>query len=122
MTAEAPTMRRTPLYDKHAELGAKMVAFAGYEMPIQYEGIVAEHRAVRGRAGLFDLSHMGEFFFKGHGAGATLDRLISSDIAGSPGKTSTRNVSLRRGSSVLTNPFPCARGFTTSRSVKPPLS
>ena len=82
MTAEAPTMRRTPLYDKHAELGAKMVAFAGYEMPIQYEGIVAEHRAVRGRAGLFDLSHMGEFFFKGHGAGATLDRLISSDIAG----------------------------------------
>ena len=82
MTTEAPTMRRTPLYDKHAELGAKMVAFAGYEMPIQYEGIVAEHRAVRGRAGLFDLSHMGELFFKGHGARATLDRLVSSDIAG----------------------------------------
>ncbi|HKC90404.1 MAG TPA: glycine cleavage system aminomethyltransferase GcvT [Candidatus Limnocylindria bacterium] len=82
MATEAPTMRRTPLYDRHAELGAKMVPFAGYEMPIQYEGIVAEHRAVRGRAGLFDLSHMGEFFFKGRGAGATLDRLISSDIAG----------------------------------------
>ena len=81
MATEAPAMRRTPLYDKHAELGAKMVPFAGYEMPIQYEGIVAEHRAVRGRAGLFDLSHMGEFFFKGRGAGATLDRLISSDIA-----------------------------------------
>jgi len=82
MATEAPTMRRTPLYDRHAELGAKMVPFAGYEMPIQYEGIVAEHRAVRSRAGLFDLSHMGEFFFKGRGAGATLDRLISSDIAG----------------------------------------
>src|SRR2546423_14979712 len=82
MATEAPTMRRTPLYDRHAELGAKMVPFAGYEMPIQYEGIVAEHRAVRGRAGLFDLSHMGEFFFKGRGAGATLDRLVSSDIAG----------------------------------------
>jgi aminomethyltransferase len=82
MATEAPTMRRTPLYDKHAELGAKMVPFAGYEMPIQYEGIVAEHRAVRGRAGLFDLSHMGEFFFKGAGAGATLDRLVPSDIAG----------------------------------------
>src|SRR2546423_14858081 len=82
MATEAPTMRRTPLYDRHAELGAKMVPFAGYEMPIQYEGIVAEHRAVRGRAGLFDLSHMGEFFFKGRGAGATLDRLIASDIAG----------------------------------------
>jgi aminomethyltransferase len=75
-------MRRTPLFDKHAELGAKMVPFAGYEMPIQYEGIVAEHRAVRNNAGLFDLSHMGEFFFKGRGAGSTLDRLVSSDIAG----------------------------------------
>src|SRR3989440_12497175 len=82
MATEAPTMRRTPLFDKHAELGAKIVAFAGYEMPIQYEGIVAEHRAVRGHAGLFDLSHMGEFFFKGRGAGATIDRLVSSDIAG----------------------------------------
>jgi len=82
MATEAPTMRRTPLYERHAQLGAKMVPFAGYEMPIQYEGIVAEHRAVRGRAGLFDLSHMGEFFFKGRGAGATLDRLVSSDIAG----------------------------------------
>jgi aminomethyltransferase len=66
MATPAPTMRRTPLYDKHAELGAKMVFFAGYEMPIQYEGIVAEHRAVRSNAA----------------AGATLDRLVSSDIAG----------------------------------------
>jgi aminomethyltransferase len=82
MATEAPTMRRTPLFEKHEALGAKMVPFAGYEMPIQYEGIVAEHRAVRGRAGLFDLSHMGEFFFKGRGAGATIDRLVSSDIAG----------------------------------------
>src|SRR6266851_9952893 len=82
MATEAPTMRRTPLFEKHAELGAKMVPFAGYEMPIQYEGIVAEHRAVRGRAGLFDLSHMGEFFFKGRAAGAAIDRLVSSDIAG----------------------------------------
>jgi aminomethyltransferase len=82
MATEAPTMRRTPLFEKHEDLGAKMVPFAGYEMPIQYEGIVAEHRAVRGRAGLFDLSHMGEFFFKGRGAGAALDRLVSSDIAG----------------------------------------
>ncbi len=82
MATEAPTMRRTPLFDRHAALGAKMVPFAGYEMPIQYEGIVAEHRAVRNKAGLFDLSHMGEFFFKGRGAGSTLDRLVSSDIAG----------------------------------------
>lgn len=82
MATETPTLRRTPLFEKHEELGAKIVPFAGYEMPIQYEGIVAEHRAVRGRAGLFDLSHMGEFFFKGRTAGAMLDRLVSSDIAG----------------------------------------
>ncbi|OLC19877.1 MAG: hypothetical protein AUH33_04965 [Chloroflexi bacterium 13_1_40CM_68_21] len=75
-------MRRTPLYERHVALGAKIVPFAGYEMPIQYEGIVAEHRAVRGRAGLFDLSHMGEFFFTGGGARAAVDRLVSSDVAG----------------------------------------
>src|SRR5256884_6719699 len=82
MATVAPTMRRTPLFDKHAALGAKIVPFAGAERPSQYGGIVAEHRGVRGHAGLFDLSHMGEFFLKGRGAGATLDRLVSSDIAG----------------------------------------
>jgi aminomethyltransferase len=60
-----------------------MVAFAGHELPIQYPtGIVAEHRAVRTNAGLFDLSHMGEFFVHGPAGGAALDRLVSSDIAG----------------------------------------
>jgi glycine cleavage system T protein (aminomethyltransferase) len=82
MATEAPTLRRTPLYEKHLALGAKIVPFAGYEMPIQYEGIVAEHRAVRSAAGIFDLSHMGEFLFQGRGAGALVDRLVSSDIAG----------------------------------------
>jgi len=83
VTAMAETaLRRTPLYDEHRRLGAKMVPFAGYEMPIQYSGIVAEHRAVRSRAGLFDLSHMGEFHFRGRGAQATVDRLVSSDVAG----------------------------------------
>jgi len=75
-------LHRTPLFEQHRALGAKMVPFAGWEMPIQYSGIVAEHRAVRGAAGLFDLSHMGEFYFSGAGAGAALDRLVSSDIAG----------------------------------------
>jgi aminomethyltransferase len=82
MAAEAPTLRRTPLYEEHVALGAKMVPFAGYEMPIQYEGIVAEHRAVRSSAGLFDLSHMGEFVLQGRGAGAFADHIVSSDIAG----------------------------------------
>ena len=81
MATEAPSLRRTPLYEKHEALGAKIVPFAGYEMPIQYEGIVAEHRAVRSAAGLFDLSHMGEFLFQGRGAGALVDRLVSSDTA-----------------------------------------
>ena len=83
MTTETG-LRRTPLYDRHRALGAKMVPFAGWEMPIQYAGIVTEHRAVRGAAGLFDLSHMGEFWFEGVNALGALDRLISSDIAGLP--------------------------------------
>ncbi len=75
-------LRHTPLYERHIALGAKMVPFAGWEMPIQYGGIVAEHRAVRGAAGLFDLSHMGEFFFEGADALSAIDRLVSSDILG----------------------------------------
>ena len=81
MTTDA-ALRRTPLFAEHQQLGARMVPFAGYEMPIQYAGIVAEHRAVREAAGLFDLSHMGEFHFDGAGALAAVDRLVSSDIAG----------------------------------------
>ena len=77
------TLLRTPLHEEHVALGAKMVPFAGWEMPIQYrDGIVTEHRAVRTAAGIFDLSHMGEVHVRGPRAGATVDRLVSSDIAG----------------------------------------
>jgi aminomethyltransferase len=77
------TLLKTPLRGEHVALGAKMVPFAGWEMPIHYPtGIITEHRAVRGVAGLFDLSHMGEVFLRGKGAGAAADRLVSSDIAG----------------------------------------
>ena len=76
------TMHETPLHDRHVALGARMVPFAGWEMPIQYSGIVGEHRAVRTAAGLFDLSHMGEFYLRGRNAGVALDRMVSSDIAG----------------------------------------
>ncbi len=82
MSATETVLRRTPLYERHRALGARLVPFAGYEMPVQYAGIIAEHRAVRSAAGLFDLSHMGEFQFTGPGAGAAVDRLVSSDIAG----------------------------------------
>ena len=58
-------MHRTPLHSVHRRLGARLVPFAGWEMPVQYTGIVAEHRAVRSAAGLFDVSHMGELDLRG---------------------------------------------------------
>ena len=58
-------LKRTPLYEQHRELGARLVEFGGWEMPVQYSGILAEHEAVRTHAGLFDVSHMGEFKVEG---------------------------------------------------------
>ncbi len=75
---EAP--RRTPLYDEHKALGARLVPFAGYELPIQYSGISAEHEAVRTRAGLFDVSHMGELELKGEHAGSVVNYLVTNDL------------------------------------------
>jgi aminomethyltransferase len=72
---------KTPLYEKHLELGAKMVDFAGWEMPVQYEGIREEHAAVRTHAGMFDVSHMGEVEVEGPGAPAFLQRVLSNDVA-----------------------------------------
>src|SRR5664279_2031652 len=69
----------TPLADRHVALGAKIVEFAGWLMPLQYAGILEEHRAVRARAGLFDLSHMGELFVEGEQAGAGLAYALVSD-------------------------------------------
>ncbi len=65
-------LQHTPLLDRHAALGAKLIEFSGWLMPVQYAGIIEEHRAVRERAGLFDLSHMGELFVEGPDAGAAL--------------------------------------------------
>ena len=59
------TLLRTPLYDRHVALGARLVPFAGWEMPVQYEGVIPEHRAVRADAGVFDVSHMGELEVEG---------------------------------------------------------
>jgi len=74
-------MQRTPLYDDHRALGARLVPFAGYELPIQYKGIAHEHRAVRESAGLFDVSHMGELVLDGPGALETVAELITNDVA-----------------------------------------
>ena len=78
MTTE--TLRRTPLYERHAAAGAKLVPFAGWEMPVQYEGIRAEHLAVRNGAGVFDVSHMGEIETRGPDAERFLQRLLSNDV------------------------------------------
>lgn len=80
-------MKRTPLYSLHIEAGARMAAFAGYEMPIEYSGITLEHMAVRKFAGLFDVSHMGEFWIKGPNAMKYLQRITSNDVSQlTPGK------------------------------------
>jgi len=70
---------QTPLHGRHVALGAKLVEFGGWLMPLQYSGILDEHRAVRERAGVFDLSHMGELFIEGPDAGAALARALVSD-------------------------------------------
>ncbi|MCH7939768.1 MAG: glycine cleavage system aminomethyltransferase GcvT [Candidatus Marinimicrobia bacterium] len=77
----ADGLRRTPLYDRHVALGAKMVGFGGFEMPVQYTGINDEHRAVRSAAGIFDVSHMGEFRLAGPGSLAFLQRVTINDVA-----------------------------------------
>ncbi len=73
-------MKRTPLYDAHVELGARMVEFGGWEMPVQYTSILEEHRAVRERAGMFDVSHMGDLIIRGAGAEDSLRELLTNDI------------------------------------------
>ena len=75
------TLRRTALFDRHVAAGAKMVEFAGWEMPVQYEGVGAEHRAVREACGIFDVSHMGEIEVSGPQALELLQRLLSNDVA-----------------------------------------
>jgi len=73
-------LKRTPLRDFHAAHGARLVDFAGWEMPVQYRSILDEHRAVRRAAGLFDVSHMGEFDVEGPDAGAVLNALVTNDV------------------------------------------
>ena len=74
-------MKRTVLYAAHRRAGGRMVEFAGWEMPVQYSGVIAEHMAVRSRAGLFDVSHMGEIAVRGAGAEAMCQRLTANDLA-----------------------------------------
>jgi glycine cleavage system T protein (aminomethyltransferase) len=74
------TLHRTPLYERHRALGARMVPFAGWEMPVQYEGVIQEHRAVRADCGVFDVSHMGELEVEGPRAHELLQSLLANDL------------------------------------------
>lgn len=77
----SPVLRRTPLYPLHVELGARLVPFSGWEMPVQYGGINKEHQAVRQQAGMFDISHMGKFVLSGNTLIEQLQRLVPSDLS-----------------------------------------
>src|SRR5438876_11609386 len=74
------TLLRTPLYDRHVALGARLVPFAGWEMPVQYEGVIPEHLAVRQDCGVFDVSHMGELEVEGPRARELLQSVLSNDL------------------------------------------
>src|ERR1044072_8882469 len=77
---QADPLQRTPLHDRHVALGARMVPFAGWDMPVQYAGVIEEHRAVRTDCGVFDVSHMGEMEVEGPRAKELLQGLLSNDL------------------------------------------
>ncbi|HXO07754.1 MAG TPA: glycine cleavage system aminomethyltransferase GcvT [Solirubrobacteraceae bacterium] len=101
MTSVAETLRHSPLHESHRAAGAKLVGFAGYEMPLQYSGIQAEHVAVREHAGVFDISHMGQIEVRGPDAAALLQRLLSNDIRRLPEGGAQYSVLCREDGGVL---------------------
>src|SRR5580704_14153886 len=98
-------MRRTALYDRHVAAGGRMVEFAGWEMPVQYTSVRAEHLAVRESCGIFDVSHMGEIETSGPGALALLQRLLSNDVAAIPVGGAQYSVLCREDGGVLDDLF-----------------
>src|SRR5687767_126009 len=101
----ADTLRRTPLFDRHEQAGAKLVPFAGWEMPVQYEGIRQEHVAVRTTAGMFDVSHMGQIETSGPDAEAFLQRILSNDVTRIPERGAQYSVMCREDGGVLDDLF-----------------
>jgi aminomethyltransferase len=97
--------RRTALFDRHVAAGGRMVEFAGWEMPVQYVGVRAEHLAVRRDCGIFDVSHMGEIETSGPGAQALLQRLLSNDVAAIPVGGAQYSVLCREDGGVLDDLF-----------------
>jgi aminomethyltransferase len=105
---DATQLQRTPLWDVHRALGAKMVSYAGFDMPVQYAtGILAEHQAVRTNVGLFDISHMGEFEITGPDRNAFLNRMTCNDVtaveAGGSSRTRAPSWTTARSTASTTN-------------------
>jgi aminomethyltransferase len=98
-------LRRTPLYDRHAAAGARLVPFAGWEMPVQYAGIREEHIAVRRNAGVFDVSHMGQVLTRGPQALQFLQRMLSNDVRRLPEGGAQYSVMCREDGGVLDDLF-----------------
>jgi aminomethyltransferase len=105
LAVAAETLRRTPLHGRHAAAGARLVPFAGWEMPVQYEGIRQEHVAVRTGAGIFDVSHMGEVETRGPDAEAFLQRVLSNDVTKIPVGGAQYSVLCREDGGVLDDLF-----------------
>jgi aminomethyltransferase len=101
----AETLRRTPLFERHDRAGAKLVPFAGWEMPVQYEGIRSEHVNVRTRAGMFDVSHMGEIETTGPDAEEFLQRILSNDVTKIAERGAQYSVLCREDGGVLDDLF-----------------
>jgi aminomethyltransferase len=105
VSSAPPALRRTALYERHLEAGAKLVDFAGWEMPVQYVGVREEHMAVREAAGIFDVSHMGEIETVGPRAAELLQRLLSNDVSAIPVGGAQYSVLCREDGGVLDDLF-----------------
>jgi aminomethyltransferase len=110
MAAGAETLKRTPLYDRHVAAGARLVPFAGWEMPLQYTGIREEHIAVREHAGVFDVSHMGEVETTGPDAERFLQRVLSNDVSKIAPDGAQYSVMCRENGGVLDDLFTYRHG------------
>jgi aminomethyltransferase len=110
MAAGAQTLKRTPLYDRHVAAGARLVPFAGWEMPVQYTGIREEHIAVRTHAGVFDVSHMGEVETAGRDAERFLQRVLSNDVTKIAPDGAQYSVMCRENGGVLDDLFTYRHG------------
>jgi aminomethyltransferase len=105
MAASPETLRRTPLFERHKALGAKLVPFAGWEMPVEYTGIREEHQSVRTGVGVFDVSHMGQIETRGRQADTLLQRLVSNDVRRMPEGGAQYSVLCRDDGGILDDLF-----------------